>query len=122
VLGRTFDFVGALQGAQQGLGVEELLQAAAQQWPVILGNGEVSSQVEYGDLTYLTRNALATNQAKGEIAFACGFVIGAGLTNEHVCHAIGKTGKKPKHPKYYGTTKCKIKSRKSESYINQRVT
>ena len=55
MLGRTFDFVGALQGAQQGLGVEELLQAAAQQWPVILGNGEVSSQVEYGDLTYLAR-------------------------------------------------------------------
>jgi hypothetical protein len=30
------------------------------------------------------------------VALASDFVVGAGLTNEHVCHASGKTGIKPR--------------------------
>ena len=115
MLGRTFDFVGALQGAKKGLWIEELLQAAAQQWPVVLSHGEVSPQVEHGDLAYLARNALTTHESVGEVALSGGFVVGAGLSNEHACHASRKNMKIENQSNILWHNKMQIKTRSQEN-------
>jgi hypothetical protein len=63
--------------------VQQLLKAQAQQRPVFLLKGKVPTQIEYGDLADLAALALATHQAKSEVALASDFVVGAGLTDKH---------------------------------------
>jgi hypothetical protein len=65
------------------LRVQQLLKAQAQQRPVFLLKGKVPTQIEYGDLADLAALALATHQAKSEVALASDFVVGAGLTDKH---------------------------------------
>jgi hypothetical protein len=89
-LGDTLKVRGAQDVAQQGLWGQQLFDAAAQQWPVVLGDGEVTPQVEHGDLPYLACNALTAHETVGEVALASGFVVGAGLSNKHACHANRK--------------------------------
>ena len=113
-LGGTLNFVRAVQAAQQGLGVEQLLQTAAQHRPVILGERKVSPQIEDGDLTYLASDALAAYQAMRVVALAGDFVVGAGLTNEHVCHASGKTGEKPRTIKILWHNKMQFRATQNQ--------
>ena len=63
------------------------------------------SQIEDGDLAHLACDAIAAHQAKREVALTGGFVVGTGLTNEHVCHANGETDQNQKNINCYGTTK-----------------
>ena len=114
-VGGTLDFVGAVQAAQQGLGVEQLFQPAAQHGPVILGQGEVAPQVEDGDLAHLARDAFAAYQAKGVVALAGDFVVGAGLAYEHVCHASGKQVKSHKAIKILWHNKMPFDTTESKS-------
>ncbi|MDP2882975.1 MAG: hypothetical protein Q8N89_15520 [Azonexus sp.] len=81
VPGGPLDMFSAFYGNPVSLRLQELLDATAEQRPVFLLDGEVPPEIEDGDLAHLAADALATNQAEGEVAFAGGFVVGSGLTD-----------------------------------------
>ena len=88
-------------------------------------NRKVSPQIHDSDLSNLARDALAAYQAKGEVALAGGFIVGAGLSNEHARHASGKSGEKPEKSGYHVNIMAQQNEiptgLKSQPYVNQRV-
>ena len=69
---------------QQGqLTAEDLIQTAAQQGPVVAGDGEVASEVEQGLLADLARDAMGANQAVGEVGLTGWGAAGLGAADEH---------------------------------------
>src|ERR1041385_4127986 len=51
--------------------------------PVILLHIKVAAQIEQRELTYLAVDALATNEAIGEIGFTGGKIASSGATDKH---------------------------------------
>ncbi|HUW97515.1 MAG TPA: hypothetical protein VMV40_01550 [Acidiferrobacter sp.] len=76
----ALDMVGHPGWEQASLRMEQVFDAATQQRPVFLLDGEVPSEIADGDLAHLAADALAAHQAVGEIAFAGDLVTGSGLT------------------------------------------
>ena len=70
-----------------------MVEAQAEQRPVVLFDGKMPAEIEDGDLAHLAANALAAHQAKGEIALAGDFVVGSGLTDEHALMLPENQGK-----------------------------
>jgi hypothetical protein len=76
MLGGTFDLHRALDDEKTGLRrLQKLFNAAAQQWPVILFNGKVPTEIEYGDLAHFTANALTAHQSVREVGLASDGVV-----------------------------------------------
>ena len=90
-LGGTLDVCGAVGPQQDILGLQELFEAQAQHGPVLLLDGEVAPEVEYGDLAHAPTHALAAHQAEGEIGLAGDLVAGTGLTDIHLPDARRKS-------------------------------
>ena len=85
--------------------MQELLDTAAQQRPVFLLDGEVSPEIQDGDLAHFAPDALAAHQTMREVRLVAGGAVGFGSTNKHFPILPEKQGVKPEKMKYYGTTK-----------------
>ena len=73
------------------MGLQQLINAAAQHRPVVLLDREVAPEVEDGDLPHAPADAFAADQAKAEVALASDLVVGAGLTDIHLQDATEAT-------------------------------
>ena len=86
-----FDAFEIFTRQQRLLATEELFNARAQRRPVLLRHGELTSQVEQGDLAYLARHALGAHQPVGEVGLPGGFVASRRSAHEHPREDSGKT-------------------------------
>ena len=102
---KTFNVFRAGDGEQGFLRLQKLLQAAAQERPVVPLDGKVAAEIEEGDLPHPAADALAAHQSEGEVALSRGLVVGAGLPDEHAPDATRKASEKLKTKNDYGTTK-----------------
>ena len=85
-LGHALGFLfqgGRHLGQQRPLAAEDLIEAAAQQGPVLTGDGEVAAEVEEGLLADLAGEAVGADEAKGEVSLAGGEAAGLGASDEH---------------------------------------
>ena len=85
------------------LGVEDLAHAQAQCAPVLLGDGELTAEVEQGALADLGAVALGAHEAEGEVVLA---VAGAGASAADEHRTKGARGGREVNPTliFYGTT------------------
>ena len=85
------------------LGVEDLAHAQAQCAPVLLGDGELTAEIEQGALADLGTVALGAHEAEGEVVLA---VAGAGASAADEHRTKGARGGREVNPTliFYGTT------------------
>ena len=86
-LRQTLQTVRQRHRQQTGLATDQLINAAAQQWPVRFRHRKVASEVEQRELPHLATAALATHQTEGEVRLAGGFVAGGRTPDKHAAHA-----------------------------------
>ena len=101
VLGVRFERQGSI-ARQWHLAGEEFVDAPAQRRPVVLGDLEVSSQIEQGALLHLRAGAFGAHEAEGEIAVAD--TAGAGASDEHADTIAGAGLGCNTSNIFYGTT------------------
>ena len=102
MLGLPLDLLGAVQGHQVALAIEQLADTGAQERPVLAFDREVAAEVEQGALSDLVLVALALNETVGVIGFAVLSCAGFGASDEHGEQDI----RAPGAPQYPTNTLC----------------
>jgi hypothetical protein len=80
-LGQGFD--GAEFGEHAALSGEQCVDPGAQPRPFVLGQVELATEVEQGDLADLLAGAFGGDQTEGEVGFVARFIPGYGFADEH---------------------------------------
>jgi hypothetical protein len=83
MLGMMLDLLRAVRLHQISLATQQLLDAGAQQPPMLALDREVAAEVEQGALADLARVALALHESVGVIGLAVFGGAGSGASDEH---------------------------------------
>ena len=103
VLGMGFER-GRAVGCQLQLAAEDIVDAPAQRRPVVLGDIEVSSEIEQGALSDFVADAFGAHEAVGEVGLAGGGGAGLGASDEHGREGSGGRPLVQYSQDLYGTT------------------